>query len=544
MNLRNAIVALSACALTVTVACAQRGGAVKLDYAALNSQAASEYLQPVHRGGDGTPYWNAFAKRFVYAPAFDFPRVKGAAKYIYTLTQDGKQWTFEAGSPNEALSPVWSEIPVGQTTLTVAAVNAKGKSVGQKAVRSFMRDFPFRGPYSTTAHGYRDAAVKGLMYCHNLDAIKHWLDHTEPDMDFENNTYACKIIGSTVSVECLLARLMPSLQDDAVRMARNAADYLMRISQPATGALPYFPPTYDREPNSKTGWPHRTWRLNQGKTMFLEAVEVAEAYLDLYDVTGERKYYDMALHIADTYQRLQEKDGAFPIKVYWATGRPVDGAKATPSPLLFLIRRLQSQYHITTYDSVMTRAEAWMRENYLKSFNLTGQFEDQEMEGLKPFQNLTNCTANDYAYYLLTKPAPTKDEVATAAELMRLCEDQFVHWDIMPDSATGLRMEYTPNVHEQYQYETPVDDSAGQVGRGFLALYKATGDKLWLAKAVALTNSIATVQNQWNGQVPTTWSFVSKPAYADRTYWPNCTLTSVSQLLRMADFVQSGGMIY
>ena len=404
------------------------------------------------------------------------------------------------------------------------------------------RDFPFRGPYSTTAHGYRDAAVKGLMYCHNLDAIKHWLDHTEPDMDFENNTYACKIIGSTVSVECLLARLMPSLQDDAVRMARNAADYLMRISQPATGALPYFPPTYDREPNSKTGWPHRTWRLNQGKTMFLEAVEVAEAYLDLYDVTGERKYYDMALHIAGTYQRLQEKDGAFPIKVYWATGRPVDGAKATPSPLLFLIRRLQSQYHITTYDSVMTRAEAWMRENYLKSFNLTGQFEDQEMEGLKPFQNLTNCTAAPYAAYIYDQPGSTAGQLRDADDLLRLSEDQFTHWDIRP-WRDGIRPHPTPCVFEQYKYQMSVDASAANVAGAFLSLYQRTGNRLALAKAMALTATVVNMQDACTGLIPTIWGY-RRNVNATSEMWANCNVCSTFLLLRMDQATGQSGERY
>lgn len=46
--------------------------------AALNRQAADEYVVPVRPGGDGRPFWNVNAKRFVYAPVFDIPLTPGA----------------------------------------------------------------------------------------------------------------------------------------------------------------------------------------------------------------------------------------------------------------------------------------------------------------------------------------------------------------------------------------------------------------------------------------------------------------------------------
>ena len=44
-----------------------------LDYAAINAQAAEQYLHPIRPGYEGrNPFWNGFAKKFIYAPAFDF----------------------------------------------------------------------------------------------------------------------------------------------------------------------------------------------------------------------------------------------------------------------------------------------------------------------------------------------------------------------------------------------------------------------------------------------------------------------------------------
>ena len=52
----------------------------------LNAQAAEEYLQPIRPGYEGrNPFWNKFAKKFIYAPAFDFPEVEGAVAYKFTV---------------------------------------------------------------------------------------------------------------------------------------------------------------------------------------------------------------------------------------------------------------------------------------------------------------------------------------------------------------------------------------------------------------------------------------------------------------------------
>lgn len=530
----------AAAALAVIPAAGQKPA----QWRSLNRQAAREYLRPVRRGGtDGRPYWNVFAKKFTYAPAFGFPAVGGAHSYKYTVEWDGGSAGFNAATPCETLARVWDKVPAGSARLTVTALGRDGKAIATAGQRAFVRDFPFRGPYGhAVPRRYRDAAVKAMLYVHNLPATRHWLTHQEPDMSFENNTYACKTLSATVSMECLLAQHVPALAPEALAIARSAAACLMRISQPAEAPLAYFPPTYYLEPDNRDGWPHHTWEINRGKTMFPDATMPADAFLDLYDATGDTIYLRQARRIAGTYLRLQAPDGSWPIKCDIATGEAVENVGCTPSPMLQLLRRLSEPAYggqPARCEAAMKKAEEWMNANYLRSFNLTGQFEDQPMEGLAPYQNLTNCTANDYAAYLLTKPAPTAAEKAVAEELMRLCEDQFVHWDALPAaSAPGaagasLRPELTPCVHEQYGYETPTDDSAAGVAHGFLLLHRATGSPLWLAKAVALTDAIAAAQNQVNGQIPTTWEFRSEPATTERTYWINCTLSSVRQLLRM-----------
>ena len=52
----------------------------------LNAKAADEYLEPIRPGYEGrNPYWNIFAKKFTYAPAFDFKEVEGAESYRFVV---------------------------------------------------------------------------------------------------------------------------------------------------------------------------------------------------------------------------------------------------------------------------------------------------------------------------------------------------------------------------------------------------------------------------------------------------------------------------
>lgn len=489
----------------------------------LGALAGQEYLSPVHAGNAERPFWNGFAKKFMYAPAFDFAEVEGATAYRYTISNsEGRIAEFTAESPKAALSPVWNDIPVGQVTLVVEALDHEGKALQPVATRDFFRDYGFNPPYHAPVRGYRDAALMGMLYVHTMPQIQHWKSSTEPDMSYPHNTYPCKIIGATIQVETLLARELPHLRDEALAIARNAAQFLIDHSRKEGEPLAYFPPTYYKNLEASK-------RLeNQGKTMTMEAAAAGEALLDLYDATGEQRYLDHAKGIADTYLRIQNADGSWPIKLDFATGEPVNNSKAMLAPLLLYLLRLENGYNMPQYAEARARGEAWMKSHIIDRFDMTGQFEDVTVLGLHPYENLTNCTASPYASYLLSRNA-TDDEMAIAYELVRFSEDQFVYWD-QPRDQNGLCRDACPCVFEQYKYAMPVDNSACNVANAMLSIYERTGDKLMLAKATALIDNITVVQCVNTGKIPTTWRLRLnyKP-----TFWINCTYDSVAILLRM-----------
>jgi len=494
----------------------------------LNRQAREEYNIPVRPGYEGrNPYWNTFSGKFLYAPAFDFQAVEGAAQYRYSVKPTAKdamqEWSFTADEPNLSLAPVWGDVEVGNVVLTVEALDSEGKVIGVAGERKFYRDSPFTAPYHTAVRDYDEAALLALLYIHNMRPMQSWKTATQPDMSYNLNTYPCKIIGSTISLEVLLSKLCPELKDDALLIAENAAQFLIAESRPEGDPLAFFPPTYYG--NYITSGATR----NKGKTMTMEALTAANAFLDLYDVTQKEEYYTRAINITNTYARLQADDGSFPIKMDYLTGEPVNRVKAMLHPLLEYLQRLEQQYGVKDYAPMFERAELWMREHTLSSFDMTGQFEDGTVLGLKPYENLTNCTAAPYATYLLGKEDMTDSELQDAIDLIRFSEDQFVFWD-SPVKRYGVKLYHTPYVAEQYKYMMPVDHSACNVANAWLSLYKRTGDELALAKAKALIDHITILQNANTGMIPTFWrNFFSGED------WINCTLLSIQTLLRMEE---------
>jgi len=529
------------------------------DFKKLNKQAAKEYLTPIRPFTEGrNGCWNVYSKKFIYAPVFDFKEVKGAAEYRYTVIPDigvtrtevradddseaqmnkrsdhveklaDVSYSFIASSPNASLAPIWNRIPVGNVLLKVEGLDRKGNVIGLAGERRFLRDFPFEGPYNPQVRPYKEAALMAMLYIHTMPQIQNWKNSTVPDMSYKHNTYANKTIGSTISVEAKLAGYFPEYKEEALQIARNAAQFLIDQSRPEGDVLAYFPPTYyGGLVASKKSW-------NIGKVMTMDPCYAANGFLDLYDVTGEKKYFDQAIHIADTYEKLQRPDGSFPIKCFFETGEPVNGACAMLHPLLNYVRRLEKQYGIHKYDKMRDKAEEWMNKVALETFDLTGQFEDVNVEDVHPYQNLTNCTASPYASYIL-KGQPSKAQINDARDLIRMSEDQFVHWNSLPE-ANGIRRLFGPCVFEQHRYQTPVDNSSCNVANAYLDLYELTGDQLALAKAKALIDALTVAQFVTNGCAPTTIDYRNPQKDKGRTFWLNCSVATINIWLRMADLI-------
>ena len=168
---------------------------------------------------------------------------------------------------------------------------------------------------------------------------------------------------------------------------------------------------------------------------------------------------------------------------------------------------------------------AWVAESLEEANDLAYKsaiVTHDHLEGIK------GALATSDAIYL-ARIGANKDEIATAYELVRFSEDQFVYWDC-PVNEKGYKRDCTPCVFEQYKYTMPVDASTCNVSNAMLSLYEQTGDELMKAKAKALIDNITVVQCVNTGKIPTTWRIRHNK---NITFWVNCTYSSVCTLLRM-----------
>lgn len=140
-------------------------------------------------------------------------------------------------------------------------------------------------------------------------------------------------------------------------------------------------------------------------------------------------------------------------------------------------------------------------------------------------------------------------QLVTKPGVIRFAEDQFVEWTRPFDTPVGKRMviwgplcagwwtnsapghRLYPAVEEQYRCYVPVDASAAKLIRTYLALYRAEGRPLDLAKARALGDMMTRVQRA-DGSIPTWWN----PDSPRKDDWLNCMIASARALEELLEF--------
>ena len=493
-----------------------------------HQQAIEESLMPIRPGEPGkSPFWNAQARQFIWAPAFDFKAVEHAKTYRFTaISEDGTSHCFDALDPWAPLTPIWKDLPVGATTLKVEALDAAGKTVGVAGQRQFHRASAFAGPYGKPVVSYDQSAQLALKSLVNEKFIQAWKATGKPDPAYALYRYAAKVIGGGVVSGCALYAKQtprPDDADDALAIARNAADFLIGISAKPGSPLEFFPPTYhDAKP---------TERENDDWEMLISPAEAGTAYLDLYDVTHDTKYLDAATHIAGTYQKLQLPSGTWPLKVD-STGKPLAQIDLIPSVVIRFLDRLITDCNQPRYQPMLDRAVAWMMDNPVRTFNWQAQFDDAKLRG--PYENLAKHEACDFASYLLRHADHDAKKIALAEEILRFAEDQFVVWERPP--AIKARSDnlspqnwFTPCSTEQYAMFEPISGSSAFMIIAYLRAYEATDKKIYLAKAESVGTALTIAQEYHHGRYPT------RMIREDLAYWINSTVNTALAMEMLAN---------
>ncbi|MBN2289668.1 MAG: hypothetical protein JXQ83_10085 [Candidatus Glassbacteria bacterium] len=550
---RKSYAVVSVALLCCGAACqdSQEGTALKarprFDSQALHAQAVEESLVPVRPGVPGkSPFWNVGSTRFIYAPAFDFQPVQGAAAYCFTAVPEpeGREYVFQAAEPWALLTPAWKDLPVGYVSLEVEALDSSGNSLGSAGTRRFYRAAPFDGPYGEPVRDYRECARLGLKFLFGHDILRNWLTHGRPDPRYSLYCYPSKMIAAVIGGMLLYAEIAPEDKHEALQIAGNAAEYLIGVSEPAGAPLEFFPPTYDSthidtavlyQNDIDWEWARMTAGKFHGQVMLIYPASVANAYLDLFDATGDSSLLRAAERIADTYARVQLPDGNWHLKIYTSTGAPVVDNHARLAQIVPLLERLQDNYHIDKYGRTLALARPLL-EARAADFNFEGQFED--IEPSRAYLNLAHGTAVEIARKLLEEADRDPGNTARAEELLRFAEDQFVIWERpipVPRTGEDGRSEdwITPCALEQYECYCPVDASAAGFISIFRQAYQATGKELYLAKAVSLANTMTRVQDPQTGYLPTWW----EKNTLDKFGWINCGIYDARVMWEFGTFM-------
>ncbi len=522
---------------------------------ALNSDMyAAEAMEPVRPGGvNGSPFWNICARGFIYPPAFDFSEgdTNTTVKYRFTvLDSEGKILTFDAPSNFSSLAPVWNQIANGRAWVYLNAVDKDGEVHGiphwprERFLRTFWKKAAFRpGAYEKAPRSYSEAISKCGDMIFNFPTSQSFLKTGKPDVEYQYNCYPSKIYSALILAMVDYAKKRPDCKEKAMKIAESAADYLEAKSFAAGTPLEYWPLTY-----ADKRWAG-AWRL--GQVMLCYPCEVGTAYLEIYNLTKDAKRLEAAKRIAQTYLKLQEADGTWPVMIRAEDGKIMGPGRLQPVRVMMFLDQLFKATGEAKYRDAADRAFKWVEEFAIKDWNWEGQFED--VGRCAKYENTSEHMACDAALYVLERWPNDKKWIQLARDILRYAEDQFVFWE-KPAAANGHGINtpfggpdgqstryddwFYPCALEQYVYYVPVDASSAKMIRTYLALYRAEKNPLDLEKARALADGLVRTQDPNNGFIPTEYAKIAN-RHDPMTGWLNCTAQSFQALIELDNLINN-----
>ena len=208
----------------------------------LHAQAMAESLVPIRPGVPGrSAFWNAHARRFIFAPAFDMPPLDKAVHYRFTTISevDNKSYVFESLHPWDSLTPSWSELPVGYATLRVEGVSALGHdTIGLSGERRFYRAAVYNGPYHGRVLSYQESGRRALEYLLQSPILQHWKTDGVPYPKYGLYCYPSKMFPSVMKTMHRYSQLTtdPQAKEDALRLSPHRSALGWHMAAPIGAA--------------------------------------------------------------------------------------------------------------------------------------------------------------------------------------------------------------------------------------------------------------------------------------------------------------------
>ena len=476
-----------------------------------------------------TNIWTVNSSRFMYPPRLEFPQLRGAGDATMEVSgADGATNVLRASGCVFDLAPVWDALPVGYVHMTARAGD-------REARRFFWKKAMFReGAYDKAKCGYGECAAKCFRYLLDMPAMRHLEEKGEPDPKYPLNCYPTKMCQATISCFVRHAAKSPSDAERSLKIARNAADWLISVSEKDGSPLAGLAPTYMGK--------NFTAKEYAGQIMLSYPCLAASAYIALSKATGETKYFDAAKKIAEVYLRLQGEDGTWPLKLRTQDGKSVCPNRLMPLSVIDMFETMFAETGDKRFRDAADRAFGYLERGPMVDWNWEGQFED--VRPSKKYRNLTKHNVCSAAIYALKRFPGEKKWIDFARDAERFAEDQFIDWEVPygvndppvwgPFARKKWQQQFAgghcPAVMEQYECYVPVDGSATKLIRLYIVLYRATGEEIYLKKAKVLGDQATVVQRK-NGSIPTWWGSKT-PGNGD---WINCMMATACALEQLSD---------
>ncbi len=279
----------------------------------------------------------------------------------------------------------------------------------------------------------------------------------------------------------------------------------------------------------------------------------AEAILDAYVQTGDPRWKSIALVYGRALVKLQKENGSFgglgrDGKMidrpggYWANW-PTGNTEFGASELLYTLGRLRRDLKTDEFTPAEKKALGWMKDRAVRDRYWPLYVHHSRSQGYPVWQHA--MSALFFVRYLLELAPPEDRDVKLAEEVARWAEDHGIDWTRTADgSHTGGMVTPVIRAGDRMNNEPVAVNLLAAIG--FQHLAKATGNKLWAAKADALAGAVAEAQDPANGYIMPNLQAGYKNStftaqYDDLVYhgWASCQSWAV-QLLREYAIFQKG----
>ena len=245
-----------------------------------------------------------------------------------------------------------------------------------------------------------------------------------------------------------------------------------------------------------------------------KAAIMALAYLQLYEATGETRFFKAAEAIGNTLSQRQRTDGRWPFRVDPKTEVVIEEYTSSVIYAIMLFERLDALNKNEYYRGSRDRAWNWLLKGPIKTKEFRGFYEDIEASP----HGRANYDCLDTIRYLLANRTAENGYLEMAKELNAWVEKVF------KDKIKGF--EPAEGIREQLQCNVVMGIHSLNWASMLLDLSKATGDEKMRQRAIQTANYI-TYYLQPDNRIVVGFEY--------RQWWYSCHAGVVLYLLDIAE---------